>query len=281
MYDKELKYKVKIVAFICVFFVCNSLFNYFVIERNGIATSSKKEMLSVPFQQTANYVRLYGDDVEKNEKEIIDSVLDYEQIGTIYNSSLADPVKETYKGDKLSQDEEKKVLKEYFGVWIHQFFKHPGVYFRTFISNTYDYYYPENKHVLNTSHVHMGNESFMEQYAGFINVYQSDSTGNLRELMNKFYYWQNNMPIIGIFACTGVYTWIYIIMMFLLLNAKKKKILGFLPVIVVILVCLVSPVNGTTRYMLPAMSVLPLMAVYTASELVEIDKNVNCMDKGE
>jgi len=89
------------------------------------AENRNKEMLSFPFQQTAMYVREYGDDVTEKEKQIIDSVLVYDSLAARYNERISDPVKLLYTG----KDE---LLKDYFVVWWNQFLRHPDSYFKAF-----------------------------------------------------------------------------------------------------------------------------------------------------
>lgn len=87
-----------------------------------VQKDSPKEMLSLFFQQTARYVRDYGDDVTAEEKEAIAAVLDYDKLPTAYNELTADPVKTTYHA-RTTDD-----LAAYFKVWFTQFFKHPLCY---------------------------------------------------------------------------------------------------------------------------------------------------------
>lgn len=249
-----------------IMLVSYSGFNNIVLKGNNIEGSSKKEMLSLPFQQTANYIRSYSDQVTEQEREAIDRVLDYDTIPNIYNPSLADPVKETYKCKMLSDKEQKEALSAYFKVWGKQLLKHPLNYIKTGICVTYDYYYPENKHVLGTSHVSIGNESFMQIFTGFINEYQLESFAGVRTGLAQFHRFMINMPFISIFDYAGIYTWIYFICFIVLLRKHKyRELTSLFAPIVVILVCLVSPVNGTSRYMLPAMIGMPLFVAYVRS----------------
>lgn len=61
-----------------------------------VEKDTPKEMLSLPFQQTARYVRDYGDEVTEEEKAAIGQVLDYDKIVKGYMELTSDPVKTTY-----------------------------------------------------------------------------------------------------------------------------------------------------------------------------------------
>lgn len=254
----RIKLYISTFGILVVYILFNNVLAYLNIEGSSI-----KEMLSVPFQQTANYVRTYPNEVTEREKEIIDTILDYDAIQVNYNPSLSDPVKETFKGKNMNSQELKEAMKNYFLVWGQQFLKHPLNYIMTTFSNTYNYYYPENKHVAWTSHVHVGNE-FMDDHPGFTEIHQLKIFEEERNALNTIYYTMNNMPIIGMFDYTGTYTWLYVLCIIILIKQKRAKyIVPLLPGIVTILVALVSPVNGTTRYMLPAMAILPIILAYT------------------
>lgn len=87
------------------------------IQKGGV-----QEMFSLPFQQTANYVKKYAEDVTTEEREIIDKVLNYENLAERYNPTDADPVKQ------YQQRGETGDYVEYLRVWVAQFFKHPDAY---------------------------------------------------------------------------------------------------------------------------------------------------------
>ena len=90
--------------------------------------------LSIPFQQTALYVKTCGDEVTEEERAVIDSVLDYDKLGQ-YNPVLSDPVKTTYRFDDSK-------LPEYFRVWFQMFLKHPGIYVEAFLLKSYGFFAP-------------------------------------------------------------------------------------------------------------------------------------------
>ena len=96
-------------------------------------------MLSVPFQQTARYVRDYADEVTEEERDAIDRVLDSDTIGEVDDPNISDPVKKTFNEDADSED-----LKAYFKVWFQMFLKHPVCYIEATLNNYYGYFYMGN-----------------------------------------------------------------------------------------------------------------------------------------
>ncbi|MCR4784089.1 MAG: DUF6020 family protein [bacterium] len=104
-------------------------YSVYVTKFSGIPTGNGgiKEALSIPFQQTARYVRDHGAEVTAEERNIIDSVLDYSKLPVYYTPWLSDFVKNTYRGDNSK-------LPDYFRVWARQFFRHPDTYVEAAIS---------------------------------------------------------------------------------------------------------------------------------------------------
>ena len=106
----------------------------------GVAPGSRCEMLSVPFQQTARYLREYPDDVTASEKKAINRILDYDVLAEKYNPELSDPVKITFRF--RDNDDDPKLdgyMKDYFKAWFAMFRRHPGVYIQATLNNIYSY----------------------------------------------------------------------------------------------------------------------------------------------
>lgn len=94
----------------CLIFVWIGYNNIF-LPLSGVQPGSKREMLSVPFQQTARYINCYPDEVTQEEKNAIDKVLDYEHIADNYNPEASDQVKNTFNENATNEE-----LKNYFRV---------------------------------------------------------------------------------------------------------------------------------------------------------------------
>lgn len=107
----------------------------------GVVPGSVREVLSVPFQQTARFMKLRSDEVSKEEFEIINQVLPASKLGRRYNPDNADYIK-----DKFKVESTKKDLIEYFKVWLAMGFRHPRIYIDATLANTYGYFYPFEVH---------------------------------------------------------------------------------------------------------------------------------------
>lgn len=103
---------------------------YYHVEQD-----SPKEMFSLPFQQTARYVRDYGTEVTEDEKQAIEKVLDYNSLAEIYSEVTADPVKTTYHAQNT------KELMDYFTVWFRLVFKASCLLYRIILESKLLYFF--------------------------------------------------------------------------------------------------------------------------------------------
>lgn len=230
-----------------------------------IPNSGIREMLSVPFQQTARYVKEHGDEVTKEEKEIIDKVLDYDTLVERYDPLLSDPVKREYNKDATTED-----LVNYFKIWLAQFFKHPTTYIQATMNNVYGYFYPESN---------------LRQYTYYmvnsiedINEIDNFNYGYIKQLQGIRHFIKGissiitKIPGISWIMNIALNVWlIMIIFTYLLYTKRYKYIIYLLPFISIILVCIISPVNAAYRYSISFIFAMPL----TVSMFIDILKNKN------
>lgn len=235
-----------------------------------IAPGGVQEALSVPFQQTARYVVTYGDEVTEEEKAAIDAILPYEKLAKKYNPELSDPVKKYY-----NQEATKKEQKAYFKVWWQMFRKHPEVYVESLIHNTYQYY-DINKI---SSLVYYKFNDYLQlhdeegQYESLY-VVNDEETLELRYAVNQLVLFLEKVPVVNIFASIGLWPWLYLFAFLYNLCYKKHAQQALLVVpIITLAVCMVSPDNGNTRYVMPLLYVLPFLIPL---ELMPDDQGAIC-----
>lgn len=223
-----------------------------------VEEGSIREAMSIPFQQTARFVRDYPDEVLPHEKEAIAKVLDYDKLGTLYNPLASDPVKFS------SQNDDPEDLKAYLKVWAGMFFRHPGTYVQALVNNTFAYYYP------------FYNENIMRAYQLYIKG-PPVSTGDLdihyvhgQAIRDKAASYSENwrqFPVVSLLSNPGAYTWAILILLTWMLHRKKRAALTVLLMpLFNLIVCVASPVNGLLRYAMPLMACMPLMIAFCLHE---------------
>lgn len=224
--------------------------NMFIYPIMNVEKGSINEALSIPYQQTARYVTMYEDELTGEEISIISSILDYDTLIESYNPELSDPVK------FAAQTPTKLELKEYLKVWFEMLLKHPLVYFEATFNNIYNYFY------------------FCDSTTAQQEFYTYTSTNNRgleidreyslirggEELMEITSNTITKLPILNLLNKCGFYTWMLLILITLFIKNKKYNyIILSIPLIILILVCIGSPVNGLQRYMWPVMATITLL----------------------
>ena len=244
---------------------CGSIFLISILIFNVLFPSlyftpgSTREMLSVPFQQTARYVLYHEDEVTDEERDSIDAVLDYSSLGEKYNPNRSDEVKNTFKEYADRSD-----LLNYFKTWLKMFFKHPGTYIQATINNYYQYFYPNNIGFMRFSY------SWSEECMGRTNnsialLGQSfsypEATASIRDFCDKFGDAIKFFPGISILMTPALYTWVLIILLFYGIRRRNSIAISLIVLpLAVLFICILGPCNGNYgRYSYPIVAALPFI----------------------
>ncbi len=215
----------------------------------NIENDDTQETYSIPFQQTARYVREHGSEVTAQERDTIATVLDYDNLSELYNPQISDPVKSTFKADSTKED-----FNRYLYVWFNQLCKHPATYIQATLNGIYGYFYPEN----------IGYYSdlfYMTMCVDDTKIFAPEALKNAADKLCDINMKSRQLPIIGLFSSLGFYVWIDIIaLMYFIVNKKDKKYIVYnMPALITLLICIASPVNNVMRYGLPIIFIAPFM----------------------
>ena len=237
-----------------IVFILYESFIKILLPALKIPNTGVREMLSVPFQQTARYVKEYENEVTEEEKEKIDKILNYETLSSRYDPQRSDNVKKQYNKDATGED-----LKNYFQVWFKQFLKHPNVYIESFINNYYGYFYLDSKVIEYTTGRLVNNDPSLLN-TGKFNYKYKDEFKNYRKTIAELININRDAPVISWYTNMGLNTWVILgILTYLIYKKKYKYIVYIMPCIITLLVCCVSPVNAYFRYLIPNIFGLPLI----------------------
>lgn len=233
--------------------ILSSLFIYVshnkvLLPAMHITPGSIREVLSVPFQQTARYIKYYGDELSSEEIATIDKILNYDTIASRYKPNIADPIKNEFNPETTKED-----LIAYFKVWFVSFFKHPGVYVDATINTIYGYFYPNttNWYVYHNYNPIL-KESGLDYHFNSLNI--------SRQILGGYGVAFPYIPLLGSIVNIGFTVWIYLYLLtYLIVEHKRKFIVLLLPALTLLLTCVVGPVNTYFRYMIPIVMSLPLI----------------------
>ncbi len=224
-------------------------YNKVLLPAFKITAGSKREMLSVPFQQTARYVKNYDDEIDSEEKNRIDQILGYDTLASRYNPELADPVKNEF--NKYTTD---KDLKEYFKVWFSQGLKHPMTYVGATLHNTYGYFYPN---ATNWYIYYRYNPLITEDH---LVSYHYNFLKSLRSILTSYGLVFPYIPLLGLLVNIGFNGWLLLgSVVYLIVYKKTKYLICLMPLYVSFLICFVSPANTYFRYAMPYVFCMPFI----------------------
>ena len=226
-----------------------------------IPAGSIRETLSVPFQQTARYVKEHGDDIPLEDKKKIDKVLEYDTLKDRYNPNLADPVK-----NKYNKYTTKKELKDYFGVWKKELLKHPDTYIEATLNNTFGYFYPDTSNW----YIYSGkNNNKLITEDNLVN-YHYNKLVPLRIVLSAYGIIFPYIPLIGLISNIGFSAMLLLtIIVYLLISKYRKYIIAMLPSLLSLAICFISPANTYFRYSMPFTFLIPFYVSYVYLLLIK------------
>lgn len=242
------KYRKPLLVVFLVVLGLSTCYSKILLPYFKITPGSVREMLSVPFQQTARYVKYHGDSISREDKKIIDKILVYDTLSERYNPELADPVKNKFNKYATSED-----LKKYFGVWVRGLFKYPVTYIDATINNVYGFFYPNkiNWYVYYKYDTRIVADGFDYHY---------NSLDSIRDISSGFATCFPQIPVLGLLANIGFSVWVvFILVGYCIYKKWYSSIVLYLPALILILVCVVGPANTYFRYALPFVFALPFM----------------------
>ena len=226
-------------------------FDTFTEKVLDIPAGSVGEALSVPMQQTARYIRDYGNEVTDDERTAIEKVLDYDAIAQSYMPELSDGVKQYYKNPGKGD------LARYMLVWAKMLLKHPVCYFEATHANSHGYYTITKCRAINDYYTFIS-DICMEMSE--MNVHYLDKSGYLRYAFVQALSAFEKLPLVGLTTSIGFMAWLTAVLGLWLARCKAKPVLPvFIGLGIFWLTCIASPVNDCMRYFLPVAGCLPLV----------------------
>lgn len=227
------------------------LYSNVLLPALNITAGPFYELLSVPFQQTARYVRDYPDDITEEEYAVIDAILGMEDLAERYDPNLSDPVKNVCSDDPAT-------VVPYLKVWLKQFFRHPLVYVEATLNNCYGFFHPNSReYIFCYTTISTNPDLVFEEIEGLMPLKIA-----ARYVVMLF----ESFPLTFPLCNTGCHVWLAL---YLLCRALKQKdrlmLVPFASILMSMLVCMACPVffiNGI-RYALPIIYAAPMLTALT------------------
>lgn len=229
-----------------------------------VQKDSSKEALSLPFQQTARYVRDYGNEIPKEEKEAIAKVLDYDKIPSVYLEMTADPVKTTFHAE-TNED-----LFNYFKVWFKQFLKHPLCYIEATWNQNYYLFAPNIDNIVYNKDCNIGEEIILD--IGLLEKIDFEIPEKMQgicAIMVSYYSLLSRLPILGMLNNVAFYIiLLFAAFIFMLHDRQKNELFIMLPLFLSFLIILAAPqIQNQPRYAFPIIYAMPSVIAFFRKNL--------------
>lgn len=231
------------------------------------------EILGIPFQQTARYVRDHADDMTEEEVQMIEttfSVDSYRDLGKLYYPMASDPVKARYFW--WASDEQKEILNGYLKGWFSMLKKHPETYLEATIGITSGYYtllpiMTKQKAGAGTTIQFGPDQLIVTEVVNASGGTLSEklipespkSLQGVQNVLKSWYYFWWKTPVLNLFYKCGFY---FLILLAVTIYYAKRRCFGIvltIPAYLLVLMAIAAPLNEHIRYVMPMAAALPLL----------------------
>lgn len=217
--------------------------------------------LNIPFLQTSLYIREAYDDITEEECRVLQEIFgdDLQKVGECYDPTITDPVMAQIKAEP-----DRETYMHYFSAYVRMGLRHPNIYAQALLEHISAYIFPEG---YRSWYTYQDMDTLEDRYKSpYLDVYSNPAPAAVS--MRQFYHrcvnaWEK-IPVLSLLMAPGTYIWIYLLLFALLFRIPDKKYLAaFIPLLCVLGICCLSPVNGYTRYFIPLEMTLPIYIGYT------------------
>jgi hypothetical protein len=158
---------------------------------------------------------------------------------------------------------------KYAKLWAILGGKYPKSYLKSFLSNSYGYWYPETKYwiVSDVSYVKMlyfYKKNNWAIYDENFEKYHKDDFATKDILCKYINDHIRKVPIISMLFSIAFYFWIELFLFMFCLKNKKNDIMPmFFIVMATFITCIMSPVHAEMRYAYPAVIMFPVVLSFS------------------
>jgi hypothetical protein len=215
------------------------IFHLLNVQKGSIA-----EMMSIPLQQIARVYKYHSEDLDESNFKEINNIFECSDIGDRYIPTLSDPVKAQLNVEYFTSNKGR-----FIKLWLKLLIKYPKDYIESFISNSYGYYYPEAKNWVANRTMEQ-NSMGLEQRP----IIKGTIVSKIDSLIEK-----RDIPLISMCFSIGMAFWIIVTCFgYRILKQDYKSMLIYVPLFILWLTIVASPVFCEYRYAYSLFTTLPL-----------------------
>lgn len=210
---------------------------HIILPSHNIPEGEASEAFSIPLQQISLTAKRHHEKMNSVLLSEIGLYFSQPNIWSFYNSRLSDPVKNLF-----SEEQYKKDPALFWKLWFKLGITYPQDYIDAFLIHTYGYWYPETPHHVFITGID-DNGLFGIHMDPKLNCHWMKS---IVQWVSESKY--DNFPLLSLFFSPGACFWIYLISFSYCLYRKHSAYFLFIPVFVLWMTAIASPVNCEYRY---------------------------------
>lgn len=235
------------------------------------------ESLSIPMQQLGRAVKYNPKSITRNEQKELKQFFNYKEISKVYNPEYADKMKGVttwpylqFKGNYKQQlylyNEQSFVKNKdlFWKLWWQIGMKNKKLYFESLVGLNIFYLYPQN-HPSVFSWVigpNFGNAVSTKLFSNY-NLLNVQYLAKLLKGLSKLSY----LPVIKFLFISFTWFALWLLASISIIDQKKYRFLNLVFIGgAIIIVSLMSPVNGLMRYTFPLIALDPILLIICISE---------------
>lgn len=211
------------------------------------------ESLSIPVQQIARVIA-NGESLTESEAAYVHQLMDLTQIPTAYQPDCSDNIKNLIrqKGSNILELDKGEFFKKWFSIGT----KHPKAYFDAYVAQTNGYWYPDINYEVGLADGIYPNEFGLSWQP----IIRGNVIIKIKELLFKL---PQVIPLYGLLWSMGFLLWLILLIAALSLRmGKPASALVCLPfLLLIVTLCIATPVATEFRYVYAAFYALPLLIV--------------------
>ncbi|MDO4537204.1 MAG: DUF6020 family protein [Coriobacteriales bacterium] len=244
-------------------FVLFALWSAVLLPRLGFPGSNIREAMSVPTQQTSVFLREHPDDLSDQERAALEACTDVPltTLAQSYNPEVSDPVKNHFVFESGE-------LMAYLRAWLSMGLRDPGLYLRTFWEACCGYLNPFCEYSYFREVARCGERQAPENidFSGIpegepLFAGASSCFPGARRWANDAVVFLYGIPVLGLLLRPATYCLLALALTVVQLVRRRGCAPLAVAGVLTVLVCCASPLNGSMRYALPLIYLVPCQLV--------------------
>lgn len=245
------KYYKNLIVILCIILATYAIWKGPVFSLFNVKPGSSREALSIPLQQFARVTKFHSDTLTDDEKWRIYKYLPTDDLAEVYTPKISDPVKNNFSNEAFAEDKI-GLVKLYFKLAI----KYPRATVESFLCNNFGYWYPEAIHwVVGREVLETTQEEEKALDIKNTPIVELESLEKFDALIDR-----RDLPLNSMLYSIGFTFWVVLTMfMYAIYKKKYNLIIIYIPLAILWLTTIASPVYCEFRYIYSMFTCLPIL----------------------